>query len=59
MTPEKRNRLVQTAVLAQPEYTVHHCAIESYFPDYSDGIPMSGTWVFPAVLGRRDLLLKW
>jgi hypothetical protein len=58
LTIEKRNELAATSVLAQEEYTVLHCRISSNH-NYVNGLPMSGTWIMPSVLGRRDVILEW
>jgi len=58
LTFEKRNELAATSVLAQEEYTVLHCRISSKL-NYINGLPMSGTWILPSVLGRRDVILEW
>lgn len=55
---EKRNSLVEKAVLAQEQYLVLHCS-STEVVDYDKGLPMLGTWVLPGILGRRDLILKW
>jgi hypothetical protein len=59
LTIEKRNELVSTAVLAQEEYNVLHCPDNSSEVNYETGLPMTGTWVIPSVLGRRDVVLIW
>lgn len=51
--------LAATAVLAQEEYVVWHCPSGSSKHDYQQGLPMQGTWVFPGVLGERDVILVW
>jgi len=59
LTIEKRNELVSSAVLAQEEYIVLHCPDNSSEVNYETGLPMTGTWVIPSVLGRRDVVLIW
>ena len=59
LTKEERNELAATAVLAQEEYMVLHCAVNSSNLNYKNGLPMSGIWVMPNVLGRRDITLVW
>ena len=56
---EERDKLAETAVLAQEEYIVLHCPDNSYNVNYKNGLPMSGIWVMPSVLGRRDIILEW
>lgn len=56
---EERDTLIATAVLAQTEYEVLHCKGDFVITNYGDGLPMSGTWVMPNVLDRRDVLLVW
>lgn len=56
---KERLALAATAVLAQEEYTVLHCLDSSSNANYENGIPMTGTWVMPNVLGRRDVILEW
>ena len=55
---EERSRLIHTAVKAQTEYTVLHCNNQSN-ANYESGLPLSGIWVLPSVLGRRDVILQW
>jgi hypothetical protein len=59
LPPEERNELAATSVLAQETYTVLLCLDHSAPISYSTGVPMSGTWVLPSVLGRRDVILVW
>jgi len=59
LTTMKRDQLVTTAVLAQEEYVVSFCSESSNDEAFEDGIPMTGTWVIPNVLGRRDVILIW
>ncbi|RMG18220.1 MAG: hypothetical protein D6730_23080 [Bacteroidetes bacterium] len=56
---EERNKLAATAVLAQTEYRVLVCTDKSAHAGYEHGIPMTGTWVLPGVLGRRDVIIVW
>ncbi len=56
---KKRNELAATAALAQEEYIVLHCHGNSPDINYENGLPLSGTWVMPGVLGRRDVILVW
>ena len=56
---EKQNELAATAVLAQEEYKILHCRDNSYDENYENGLPMTGTWIMPSVLGRRDVILVW
>lgn len=56
---EKQEELASTAVLAQKEYTVLYCSDHSSNINYGKGIPRTGTWVMPGVLGRRDVILVW
>jgi len=59
LTIEERDGLAATAVLAQEEYTLSLCLGNSANINYTNGPPMSGTWVLPSVLGRRDLIMVW
>jgi len=59
LTVEKQNELAATSVLAQEEYKILHCGDNSYNQNYENGLPMTGTWVMPSVLGRRDIILVW
>ena len=56
---EKRDSLVKAAVLAQKEYTVLHCIDNPSNIHDDKGLPMTGIWVMPNVLGRRDVILVW
>jgi len=56
---EKQNELAATSVLAQEEYKISHCRDNSYDENYENGLPMTGTWVMPSVLGRRDVIIVW
>jgi len=59
LTTEERDRLAATSVLAQKEYTLSLCLGNSENINYENGPPMSGTWVLPSILGRRDLIMVW
>jgi hypothetical protein len=59
LTVEERIELTTTSVLAQEEYTVSLCLDNSSNVDYKNGVPMTGTWVMPSVLGRRDVIIVW
>jgi len=59
--PEQQAKLAAKAVLAQENYVVLKCI------DYSTelgnevnaNVQMSGTWILPKVLGRRDVIIEW
>lgn len=57
--PEKQERLINLSVLAQEQYTVRHCVNMVTNVDYAKGLPMSGIWVIPDILGLRDVILVW
>lgn len=59
LTVEVRDVLAATSVLAQKEYTVSLCLDSSAPVTYENGIPITGTWVMPNVLGRRDVIIVW
>jgi hypothetical protein len=59
LTIEKRNKLATTAVLAQEEYIVLYCPDYSSEVNYERGLPETGTWVMPSILGRRDVTIIW
>ena len=59
LTPKIQNQLAKSSVLAQNEYTVLHCTGNKSNITYEKGLPMTGTWVMPNVLGRRDVILVW
>ena len=59
LTVEEQNELAETSVLAQEEYKILHCSYNSLNEDYENGLPLTGTWVMPSVLGRRDVILVW
>lgn len=54
---EVRKNLIQRAALAQKEYRLHIC-LNEHTTNVSE-IPRSGTWIFPGILGHRDLVLVW
>ena len=59
LTSKRRNQLAKTSALAQESYTVNLCLSESKNPSFENGLPLTGTWVLPNILGRRDLTLVW
>lgn len=59
LTLEDRNELVTASVLAQVKYAVLHCRDHSYIQTTEQKFSMTGTWVIPNILGRRDLVLVW
>jgi hypothetical protein len=63
MPLDQRERLIGEAVMAQEQYEVHHClstASSLHFSLPSDTTDITrGTWVMPAVLDRRDVILHW
>jgi len=59
LTPEVRIQLANASVLAQNQYTVLHCKEKGSNENYAKGLPTTGTWVMPNVLGRRDVILAW
>lgn len=56
---EKQDSLAAASVLAQEEYTVLLCLDNSVSVNFETGAPMTGTWVIPGVLGRRDVVMVW
>jgi hypothetical protein len=56
---EQQDKLVEISVKAQEEYQVLHCNNNSENEHYENGLPMTGTWIMPNVLGRRDVILVW
>ena len=54
-----QDELAKTSVLAQEAYTVFYCNNESVKQNFKNGLPMSGTWVMPNILGRRDVIMVW
>ncbi len=59
VSEDVQDELAKASVLAQEEYTVLYCNSESGDQIYANGLPMSGTWVMPNVLGRRDVIMVW
>lgn len=59
LTKEYKHQLVTQAVLAQKNYMVLHCIEDSPLTNSTVEISMSGTWVLPNVLERRDVILVW
>ncbi len=56
---EVRDELAAKSVLAHAEYTVALCLDTSERITFENGAPMTGTWVLPNVLSRRDVILVW
>ncbi|GAB5557784.1 MAG: hypothetical protein SchgKO_19970 [Schleiferiaceae bacterium] len=56
---ENRDELASTSVLAQQEYTLSICFGNSENVSFEKGLPMSGTWILPSILDRRDLVIVW
>ena len=56
---EERERFAETTALAQEEYKVFHCSVNSSSLNYKIELPRSGVWVMPNVLGHRDVVLEW
>ena len=59
LSKDMQYELEKSAVLAQEEYTVLYCNNESTSQNFKNGLPMSGTWVMPNVLGLRDVIIVW
>lgn len=57
--PEEREKLASESVMAQEEYFVWHSQIDTTGELYKDGLPLSGVWILPNILGHRDLILIW
>jgi len=56
---KEQNLLIQSSILAQDQYTVFHCRTGEQTDKGYNKFTMTGIWVFPSVLGRRDILLHW
>jgi len=59
LTTEDQKQLTKSSVLAQEKYTILHCVGNESNANYEKGLPMTGTWIMPNVLGRRDIILVW
>ena len=59
LSPLKREELAAASVLAQKEYIILLCLDGSTNAFEENGAPMTGTWVMPSVLGRRDVVIVW
>ncbi len=59
LSKDIRDELAKTAVAAQEVYTVLFCNTESEHLNVENGLPSSGTWVIPNILGRRDVIMVW
>ena len=59
LTKDMQDELAKTSVLAQEQYTVFYCSRESSSENFKNGLPLSGIWVIPNVLGRRDVIIVW
>ena len=51
LKPEIQNQLTKSSVLAQKKYTVLHCTGNNSNVNYEKGLPMTGTWIMPNILG--------
>jgi len=58
-TVEQQQELANISVRAQAEYQVLHCSGNPGNKNYDNGIPMTGKWIIPNILGRIDLVLEW
>ena len=54
-----QKELGHAAVLSQKQYNVLHCSQNARTEDYTKGLPRTGTWIMPGVLGKRDIILEW
>ena len=52
-------QLANASVLAQEEYTVLQCFDNNTSTEYDPALNMKGRWIFPSVLGRRDIIIVW
>lgn len=59
LSKDVQDELARASILAQEEYTVLYCNTKSVDQNFENGLPMSGTWVMPNVLGRRDVIMVW
>ena len=59
LTMKERNDLAAKSVLAQEQYTVSLCLDNTVDATFENGAPLTGTWVLPSVLGRRDVIIVW
>lgn len=57
--PYLQEELAEVSVLAQDKYTVNHCWSDSTNIKNEEGFSMTGTWVLPNVLGRKDVIMVW
>lgn len=56
---EQQESLSETSASMQAEYQVLYCSEKFENEDYEHGLPRTGTWVLPNVLGRRDVTMIW
>ncbi|GLR18264.1 hypothetical protein [Portibacter lacus] len=59
LPPEEQLLLAESVAKAQAEFQIAHCSNSSVKQDYKNGLPMTGTWVLPNFLGRRDVTMIW
>jgi hypothetical protein len=59
LNPEERQELAAESVLAQEEYTILLCFGDTALSATEPELPMTGTWIIPNVLNRRDVILVW
>ena len=59
LQPSERDSLALQSSMAAEQYTVLLCTHHEGVPADTSNLPMTGTWVLPAVLGRRDVVMNW
>lgn len=59
MDAEQRNELIKKAARVQDSYTLWVCLDKQGLDIHLENELHSGTWVFPQLLGRRDLVWLW
>lgn len=56
---EQRQELASQSVRAQENYQVAICLEDPNNTTFTNGVPLSGTWVLRNVLYRRDVVMVW
>ncbi len=54
-----KQKLARTAALAQEEYRVLICHSSKAKRNEQNEWPLTGVWVIPNILDRRDLIIRW
>ncbi len=59
LSDQQREELATKSVLAQKEYLVYQCMDNPIPAMDSNAVIMTGTWLLPKILNRRDVIIVW